>query len=83
MSFKLTPRQEQAQAVLAGEATHQMLFGGGRSGKTFLNVRNIADTDPALVAQGPAGTSFLGQPANPTLYDTLGRTFRAGVRFKM
>ena len=38
---------------------------------------------PALVAQGPAGTSFLGQPANPTLYDTLGRTFRAGVRFRM
>ena len=30
-----------AQTVLAGDATHQMLFGGGRSGKTFLNVRNI------------------------------------------
>lgn len=40
-AFRLTPRQEEAQAVLAGTATHTMLFGGGRSGKTFLNVRNI------------------------------------------
>jgi phage terminase large subunit-like protein len=38
---KLTARQEQAQAVLAGPATHTMLFGGSRSGKTFLHVRNV------------------------------------------
>lgn len=30
-----------AQEVLAGDATHLMLFGGSRSGKTFLLVRNI------------------------------------------
>lgn len=40
--MKLTDRQEQAQAVLAGPATHVMLFGGSRSGKTFLHVRNVA-----------------------------------------
>jgi len=39
--MKLTERQEQAQAVLASDATHLMLFGGSRSGKTFLHVRNI------------------------------------------
>lgn len=39
--MKLTARQEQAQQVLAGSATHCMLFGGSRSGKTFLLVRNI------------------------------------------
>lgn len=39
--MKLTPRQEMAQDVLAGEATHVMLFGGSRSGKTFLLVRNV------------------------------------------
>lgn len=39
--FKLTPRQAQAQVVLAGVATWLMLFGGGRSGKTFLVLRNI------------------------------------------
>jgi phage terminase large subunit-like protein len=31
----------QAQAVLAGDAKHLMLFGGSRSGKTFLLVRNV------------------------------------------
>ena len=37
----LTRRQEEAQAVLAGDSTHILLFGGSRSGKTFLVVRNI------------------------------------------
>jgi hypothetical protein len=36
---KLTARQELAQGVLAGDATHNMLFGGSRSGKTFLLTR--------------------------------------------
>lgn len=39
--MKLTPRQEAAQQVLAGLATHLMLFGGSRSGKTFLLTRNL------------------------------------------
>lgn len=39
--MKLTARQTQAQEVLAGDATHIMLFGGSRSGKTFLLVRNV------------------------------------------
>ncbi len=38
--MKLTERQEQAQQVLSGPATHLMLYGGSRSGKTFLLVRN-------------------------------------------
>ena len=41
MSFKLHHKQEEAQRVLASEATHIMLFGGSRSGKTFLLVRNV------------------------------------------
>lgn len=39
--MKLTDRQLEAQEILAGPATHCMLFGGSRSGKTFLLVRNI------------------------------------------
>ena len=39
--MNLTAKQEQAQGVLAGPATHLMLFGGSRSGKTFLIVRNV------------------------------------------
>ena len=41
MTFALTPKQQAAQAVLSSDATHVMLFGGSRSGKTFLIVRNI------------------------------------------
>lgn len=37
--FKLTPKQEEANKLLAGPATHEMLFGGSRSGKTFLLTR--------------------------------------------
>lgn len=40
-SFKLTPKQLKAQQILASDATHLMLFGGSRSGKTFLHVRNV------------------------------------------
>ncbi|MGL6124819.1 MAG: phage terminase large subunit, partial [Shewanella sp.] len=39
--MKLTGRQLLAQEILAGEAIHCMLFGGSRSGKTFLLVRNV------------------------------------------
>lgn len=40
--FKLTAKQAQAQAILASDAKHIMLFGGSRSGKTFLLTRNVA-----------------------------------------
>ena len=40
-SFKLTPRQQEAQSYCAGDAKHVMLFGGSRSGKTFLLIRNL------------------------------------------
>lgn len=39
--MKLTAKQQEAQAVLASAAMYLMLFGGSRSGKTFLHVRNI------------------------------------------
>jgi phage terminase large subunit-like protein len=40
-TFNLTPKQEQGNAVLAGAAKHIMLFGGSRSGKTFLLTRAV------------------------------------------
>jgi len=39
--MQLNAKQEEAQKVLAGDATHIMLFGGSRSGKTFLLIRNV------------------------------------------
>jgi len=38
---KLTPKQAEANKLLAGDATHIMLFGGSRSGKTFVLVRAV------------------------------------------
>lgn len=40
-AFHLTAKQEEANALLAGPATHVMLAGGSRSGKTLLLVRAI------------------------------------------
>lgn len=40
-SFKLTAKQIKANALLAGAALYIMLFGGSRSGKTFLIVRAV------------------------------------------
>lgn len=39
--MKLTVKQEEANKLLAGTATHCMLFGGSRSGKTFKLVRAV------------------------------------------
>lgn len=39
--MSLTAKQRQANELLAGAATHIMLFGGSRSGKTFLLVRAV------------------------------------------
>jgi phage terminase large subunit-like protein len=41
VTFVLTDRQQQAQAILAGQAQHILLFGGSRSGKTFLTMRAL------------------------------------------
>lgn len=42
MIFKLTLKQQEAQQLLAGPATHIMLGGGSRSGKTFLLTRAVS-----------------------------------------
>lgn len=42
MTFSLTAKQKEAQQILGSPATHCMLFGGSRSGKTFAIVRAIA-----------------------------------------
>jgi phage terminase large subunit-like protein len=42
VSFHFTAKQEQAQALLGSGATHILLDGGSRSGKTFLLTRAVA-----------------------------------------
>lgn len=41
MSFGLTTKQREAQALIGGQQTHTLLVGGSRSGKTFLAARAI------------------------------------------
>jgi len=41
LTFNLTAKQVEANRLLGGTALHSMLFGGSRSGKTFLIVRAI------------------------------------------
>jgi outer membrane receptor protein involved in Fe transport len=50
--------------------------------QVFLNVTNVFNRDPATVAYGPAGSAYGNASTSPTLYDVLGRVYRAGVRFR-
>ncbi len=51
--------------------------------EVFLYVRNLLNTDPVLVGNGPTGNNTPAYPqTNRNLYDVLGRTFRLGVRFE-
>src|SRR5262245_44268038 len=49
-TFTLTPKQAEAEALLDGPATHILLWGGSRSGKTALLVRKVVER--ALRAPG-------------------------------
>ena len=42
MTYKPTAKQNEATALLASPATHILLYGGSRSGKTFISTRAIA-----------------------------------------
>lgn len=54
--FSLTDRQHEGNRLLGGEARHVMLYGGSRSGKTFLTVRAIIVR--ALKAEGSRHAVF-------------------------
>lgn len=49
---------------------------GGRNLELFGAVDNLLDRDPPIA---PTPNNY---PTNPTFYDTIGRTFKMGVRFK-
>jgi outer membrane receptor protein involved in Fe transport len=53
----------------------------GADVEAFLNVKNILNKDPSVVAPGPGGVSFVQAAYNSTFYDGLGRVFRVGIRF--
>jgi iron complex outermembrane recepter protein len=56
----------------------------GRAGEAFLSIRNLMNKDPVLVANpnNLGAENTVGYPqTNRNLYDTMGRTFRVGLRF--
>jgi hypothetical protein len=49
--------------------------------QAFLSIRNLLDSDPELVGNGPDGNNTPAYPqTNRTLYDVMGRVFRLGIR---
>ena len=63
--------------------TYKFMNEGSSTAEAFLNVKNITNKNPVLVAGGPTGVPYDTVTTNPSNYDTLGRVFRAGIRFKM
>ena len=56
----------------------------GIDSQAYFSVKNIFNTDPALVGSGPDGNNTPAYPeTNRNLYDYLGRVFRVGLRVKM
>jgi len=52
--------------------------------ETFFNVRNLMNTDPGVVPQGPTDFTYVYPLSKASSgFDLLGRVMRAGVRFKM
>jgi PBSX family phage terminase large subunit len=86
-SFKLTAKQQEAQAVFASGAKHILLVGGSRSGKTFLVVRNLVMR--ALKAPNSRHAMFrfrFNSIKSSVVLDTFPKVMREafpGVAFKL
>jgi len=63
------------------QVNHSFEVAGAKT-TAFLSIRNLLDTDPVLVGNGPTGNNTPAYPqTNRNLYDVLGRVFRVGFRF--
>jgi hypothetical protein len=51
--------------------------------ETFLNIKNVMNKDPGIVYLGPSGPTYYKPLSYPDVFDTLGRVYRVGVRFKL
>lgn len=86
-SFKLTPKQQEAQRVFTSGAKHILLVGGSRSGKTFLIVRNLIMR--ALKAPNSRHAMFrfrFNSIKSSVVLDTFPKVMRAafpGVAYKL
>jgi iron complex outermembrane recepter protein len=52
--------------------------------EAFFYVRNLLNSDPVLVGNGPTGNNTPAYPqTNRSIYDVLGRVYRIGLRFTL
>lgn len=75
--FQLTPKQVEAETLLCGKATHIMLYGGGRSGKTFMLVKAMLAR--ALKEPGSRHVALryrFNHAKQSLVYDTIPRVFK-------
>ena len=70
-SFKLTPDQIEANRLLGSAARHIMLYGGSRSGKTFLILRAQITRRMAVQSRGVALRYRFNHIKASVIYDTL------------
>ena len=72
MTFALTDRQEQVQQFLRGPERHKLIYGGARSGKTFLIIRAIMIRAMMAAGSRHAILRFRGNAARSSIaLDTL------------
>lgn len=81
----VAPNRTVSSNRISGQTVADMSFGynlpaGGAKMNLFLDVRNILNTDPPVVANGPGADGYFYAPANFALHDYLGRVYQAGVR---
>jgi outer membrane receptor protein involved in Fe transport len=72
----------EGQWYVDASVTRKIKIGGSKA-DLFLYVRNLLNSDPVLVGNGPTGNNTPAYPmTNRGLYDVLGRVYRLGVRFE-
>lgn len=66
---------------LDASVSKDLQFGSIPRANVFLNVRNLLNKDPVVVASsGSFGDTT--SPSNPSLYDVMGRVYSAGIRLE-
>jgi phage terminase large subunit-like protein len=76
MSFRLTRKQERANQMLGADAMHNMLYGGSRSGKTFLLMRAIATRAIAKESRHAVLRFRFNAIKASIIYDTLPKVMK-------
>ena len=64
-------------------ASYKFEVGESSTVEAFLNIKNVFNADPKVVAPLGTGSAFWAPLTNRQYYDVLGRVFRSGVRFKI